>query len=376
MKQILRIVLFIGSFVMPLSGILMAQDKDDFAKISPDSASKKLNEKLQSNIAASNTGAVSNLPSISLSSIFSDTQAEAKFSIASGKSMFNVALSQAFSEKPKTATFLDIEGITTGTTFSVGWQKTIGRTPVPKKLPIRDMAKFNAVKQKTRTRKGIDPASDVTYLDMDDAEKKELIEGGALDLDAFASPFIFTARFSASRVAFNYITDSLALQPSQATRVGKNFNVAISKFKSLDTYFSLSYSFVINYSSGSEVLNYNFPVGTAGHSFSSEVTLGKPVRANDSRIKGEFRQLIRRNYVPVLGLNPSVTWIVKSEKMNIDIPVYFITKRENGEFNGLQAGLKIGYTSRFDDHFLGDIINLKSQKIYFGLFVTKPFSVR
>ncbi|KQS31030.1 hypothetical protein [Dyadobacter sp. Leaf189] len=376
MKKYLHIALLISGLVLALDIDLLAQGKDDFATLAPDSASKKLNEKLQSNNATSNTGTLSNLPSISLTSIFSDTQAEAKFSIVSGKSMFNVALSQAFSEKPKTATFLDIEGITTGTTFSVGWQKTIGRTPIPKKLPIKNMARFNAVKEKARARKGIDAATDVTYLDMNEAEKKELIEGGALDLDAFASPLIFTARVSASRVAFNYIPDSLALKPSEATRVGKNFNVAISKFMSLDTYFSLSYSFVINYSSGSDVLNYNFPVGNAGHSFSSEVTFGEPAGANDSRIKGEFRQLIRRNFVPILGVNPSVTWIVGSEKMNIDLPVYFITKREDGEFNGLQAGLKLGYTSRFDDRFLSDIVNLKSQKVYFGLFVTKPFSVR
>jgi hypothetical protein len=368
---------------MLLAGVLLvmllvpaqAQDSLDFSSEQKTVARKNLNEKLQSNSPVTLSGSVSNLPSISLTSLFSDTQADARFSISSGESMFNIGLSQSFSQKPQSATFLDLDGITTGTTFSIAWQRTIGRRPIPAKLPISNLQKFIEVKQKVRERKKIDPAVEVTFLDMDEPDRKELIEAGAIDLDAFATPWIFTARFSASRVAFEYITDSLALRPSEATRVGKNFNLALSKFKSLDTYFSFSYSMVINYSSGSDVLDYSFPVGNMGHSYSSEVTFGTPSSTIDSRIKGEIRQLIRRNRVPVLGVNPSVTWIVKSEKLNLDIPIYFLTKREDGDFNGLQGGIKLGYTSRFNS-FFGDIVKLNSEKVYFGLFVTKPFGVK
>ncbi|CAG5068176.1 hypothetical protein DYBT9623_00905 [Dyadobacter sp. CECT 9623] len=372
-KRFLQLVLIAGIL---MGGEGHAQDAEDFSDQETVIARKNLNEKLQSNNNVANAGTVSNLPSISLTSLFSDTQAEAKFSVNAGESLFNIGLSQSFSEKPGSATFLDLEGITTGTTFSVAWQRTIGRTLIPTKLPITDLRKFIEVKQKVRERKKIDPANDVTFLDMDEADKKELIEAGAINLDAFETPWIFTARFSASRVGFDYITDSLAARPSAATRVGKNFNLAFSKFKNLYTYYSFSYGLVVNYASGSDVLDYSFPVGTNGHAFTSEVTYGAPAKSIGSRIKAELRQMITRDRVPVLGLNPSVTWIVKSEKLNLDIPVYFLTKREDGNFNGLQAGIKIGYTSRFNDSFFKDMVDLKSQKVYFGLFVTKPFLVK
>ncbi|KAA0991909.1 hypothetical protein [Dyadobacter aurulentus] len=374
MKNVLLCILSIISALFGFSSY--AQPGDDFSKQDTVIAKKSLNEKLQSNRNTTSTGTVSNLPSISLTSIFSDTQAEARFSLNAGESLFNIGLSQSFSEKPKTATFLDLEGITTGTTFSVAWQRTMGRTAIPGRLPISDLRKFIDVKHKVRERKKMDPAKDVTFLDMDESDKKELIEAGAVDLDTFATPWIFTARFSASRVGFDYITDSLAAKPLATTRIGKNFNIAFSKFRSLYTYYSFSYSLVINHASGDDILNYSFPVGNNGHAFSSEVTFGEPVRSVDSRIKAELRQMVTKDKVPIVGLNPSLTWLVKSEKLNIDIPIYFLTKREDGNFNGLQAGLKIGYTSRFDDDFFGDIVDLKSQKAYFGLFVTKPFLVR
>lgn len=368
-----KLILLAGFWLIAV--VSFAQDQD-FSADKSVIERKNSEEKLQSNNSTVTSATTSNLSSVSVTSQFSDTQAEAKFAFNLGKSLFSAGLAQSFSSQPTSVTLLDQDGITTGTTLSIAWQTNLGKTPIPSSLPIRDLAAFMAVKDKVRARKSIPADQDVTFLDMDESDRRELIDKGAINLDAFATPWFLTIKASATKSAFDYIPDSLAMRPLSSAKIGKTLGVSVAKFKNLDLFYAFTYNLVVNYLSGDDVLNYTFPVGTGGLAFNKDVTIGEPTRVIDSKLKAEIRRLIRRQHIPFFGLNPSISWLIKRERVNVDLPFYFLTKREGGEFNGLQAGFRIGYSSRTDDRFFKDIFNLKSEKMYVGLFVTKPFSVR
>ena len=349
----------------------------DEKKIASDENIKSI---VQSVNPALNTGVISSQASINLTSIFSDTRASVKFSFNAGRGLLNLGFSQSFSEKPKVSTLIDLDGLTSGSTLSVGWQMKIGKDLIPDKVPIKDIAKFEKVKKEFRNKKenkDLFPESlDVTFLDLNDEYKKKMIESGALNLGAFATPWLLSVQFNVSKVGFDYIADSSSLKPIFEQKLNKNLTFSFSKFKNLDTYFSLSYSLLLNNQSGENIINYSFPIGNNGLLYSKDVTIGTPKEKVDSKFKAEMRQLIRnKNNVPILGINPSIAFLAKREKINIDFPVYFLTKNDKEEFNGLQAGFKIGYTSKLDT-FINDFLNFNSDKMYFSLFITQPFSLR
>ncbi len=322
------------------------------------------------------SGVVSKLSSVNLTSLFNDTRAEIRVAFNAGNSVFNVGVAQSFSQKPKVVNLLDADGLTTGSTFSVAWQKRIGSIKIPDRLPIVDLGLFNKIKDEFRAKKGIPEAEGVSFNMFDTEFRNKVINSGAIDLRAFETPLFFTAQFSASRVGFDYIADLTATQPLSSQEINKNFTFSLSKFTSLDVYYSLSYSVLYTYQSGGEVISYSFPAGNNGLSYSKDVTVGTPAEKIDSRLKGEVRQLFRGDdFTPILGINPSVSVLLKSERINVDVPVYFLTKNSDGVFNGLQAGFKVGYTSKWDDSFFRDLGSFSTNKMYFSLFLAKPFSV-
>lgn len=322
------------------------------------------------------SGVVSKLSSVNLTSLFNDTRAEIRVAFNAGNSAFNVGVAQSFSEKPKVVNLLDADGLSTGSTFSVAWQKRIGSVKIPDRLPIVDLGLFTKIKDEFRAKKGISEAEGVSFNMFDAEFRNKVINSGAIDLRAFETPLFFTAQFSASRVGFDYIADSLATKPLSSQEINKNFMFSLSKFTSLDVYYSLSYSVLYTYQSGGEVISYSFPTGNNGLSYSKDVTVGTPAEKIDSRVKGEVRQLFRGDdFTPILGINPSISILLKSERINVDLPVYFLTRNSDGLFNGLQAGFKVGYTSKWDDSFFRDLGSFNTNKMYFSLFLAKPFSV-
>lgn len=322
------------------------------------------------------SGVVSKLSSVNLTSLFNDARAEIRVAFNAGNSVFNVGVAQSFSEKPKVVNLLDADGLTTGSTFSVAWQKRIGNVKIPDRLPILDLGLFNRIKDEFKVKKGISQAEGVSFNMFDAEFRNKVINSGAIDLRAFETPLLFTFQFSASRVGFDYIADSLATKPLSSQEINRNFTFSLSKFTSLDVYYSLSYSVLYTYQSGGEVISYSFPTGNNGLAYSKDVTVGTPAEKIDSRVKGEVRQLFRGDdFTPILGMNPSISVLFKSERINVDLPVYFLTRNSDGLFNGLQAGFKVGYTSKWDDSFFRDLGSFSTNKMYFSLFLAKPFSV-
>lgn len=356
---------------------------------------------------AINTGVISNLSSVNLTSLFNTTRAEIKLGFPAGRSTFNAGVSQSFSEKPESAKLLDATGLTPGSTLSITWQYRLTPIPIPRVVPIRDMAKFEKFKAQYKAGKKVIPDSvsisfkvpdsirvrvkvpvntetstqmldneEVGWDDFDNDLKAKVLNSGALDLRAFESPWFFTIQLSASRTSFDYIADTLATKPLSNKQTNRRFELSLSKFASADVYYSLSYSVLYAYSSGDDIIPYSFPVGSQGLTYSKDVTIGTPTEKIETRLKGELRQLFRdAEFTPVVGINPSISTLLNSEKINIDLPVYFLTKNQAGLLNGLQAGFRIGYTSKWDESFWRDLGSLSNDKVYFSLLLAKPFSV-
>jgi hypothetical protein len=339
-------------------------------------------EKLSYNVRTINpalqsqAGPISALSSINLTSLFNDTRAEVKVAMLAGGTVFNVGVAQSFSKKPEIAKLFDATGLSTGTTFSAGFQTRIGRIKVPSQVTVLDIARFEEIKEQFREEKK--KAKDVTisWVDLDPATRTKVINSGVLNPKAFETPLLFTFQFSASRVGFDYIADTLATKPLSGNQTNRAISFSLSKFTSLDFFWAISYSALYTYRSGDDVLSYSFPVGNKGLTYAKDVTVGTPTEKFESKLKGEFRQLFRKEGTPFIGINPGVSVLFTSGKGNIDLPVYFITQDDKGLFNNLQAGFRVGYTSKLDDSFLRDFGSFSSDKMYFSLFLSKPFSVQ
>jgi hypothetical protein len=377
-----------------------------------DSTNRKRN--LTTNTAL-NTGPISNLPSVNLTSLFNDVRAEIKigFQPHGSRSTFNLGVAQSFSDKPKVAKLLDATGLSPGTTLSLVWQYRLTPIPIPSIAPIRDLALFNKfvdeykaanktlknvtkdsisvsfkapdsirvrfkvpVKIETTSAVPVDSSGEVGWDDFGPELRAKVLNSCALDLRAFASPWFFKFQFSASRVSFDYIADTLAIKPLSSKQTNRSIEFNLSKYTSLDQYYSLSYSVLYTYLSGDELIPYSFPVSNRGVSYSKDVTVGTPTERIETRLKGELRQLFRdAECTPFLGINPSISALFKTEKINLDLPIYFLTKNDKGVLNGLQAGFRVGYTSKWDGSFWRDFGSFSSDKMYLSLFLSKPFSV-
>ncbi len=325
---------------------------------------------------ALNSGVVSSLASINILSIFNDTRAEAKVGFNVNRSTFGVGLAQSFTSKPKNVTFFDADGLNTGTSFSLSWQTSIGRIKIPSTLPINDIKKFNEVKMAFRKEKVINDSIGVSFDDFTPDYRKKIIESGAINVDAFETPWLFALKINVSKINFDFVADTISRKPLSDQKINKGFTVSLSKFKNLDNYISFSYSFLINNRSGNDVIEYNFPLGTSGVSYTKEVTVGVPNETTDSKIKAEFRKVVRnKDFVPYIGFNPSISYFIKKETANIDFPFYLLSKNEENKLNGLQLGFKVGYTSKIDS-FVKDLFDFNTNKIYLGVFVSKPFLVK
>lgn len=361
--------------------LLNEQEQDQLVERGKVVAKELNNEKTVNPALQSQSGPINVLSSVNLTSLFNDTRAEIKIGLPAGRTVFNVGLAQSFSKKPDVAKLLDATGLSTGTTFSAGFQTRIGSIKVPNRTPVTNIKRFKEIREeflkaKDETIARADSDFATSWADFDLTTRLKVINSGAVDPKVFTSPLLFTFQFSASRVGFDYIADTLATKPLSSNETNKSIAFSLSKFTSLDFFWAVSYTALYTYQSGDDVLSYSFPVGNKGLTYAKDVTVGTPTEKFESKVKAEIRQLFRRADTPFLGINPSASVLFSSGKGNIDLPVYFITKDDKGLFNNLQAGFRIGYTSKLDESFLKDFGSFSSDKMYFSLFLSKPFSVQ
>jgi hypothetical protein len=324
--------------------------------LTPDELSSLSKKQEQSIPVSTGSNFVSRLSSVNLISGFGDTKAEIRLG---------------------TATLVDATGLQAGTAFSVTWRRRISKIPNPTALPIKDIVKWQKLIDEYRTKKNIDPALNISFDDLDPEFRSKVLNSCIIDPKAFKSPWFLSVQYTVGRNNFDYITDTLATRPLSDKKTNKSFAFTLSKFQNQNLFYAFIYSVSYNYRSGDDIITYAFPVGKTGVQYMKDVTVGTPIEKIESRLKAELRQLFRDEECrPIVGINPSISTLFRSEKINIDFPVYFLTKTDTGLFNGLQAGFKIGYTSKWDDSFWRDFGSFSSEKMYFGLFLSKPFDLQ
>lgn len=341
----------------------------------------EVEKEIQSSVASVNSDVLTSNSSLNFISIFNENTADLQIALMSSKKahgLFNIGLSQDLSKKSKKVDLLDLNGLKRGTTFSFGWQKGFG-IETPETVPIKDLTRYNKLRDEYRKTNPTNKNGQApTWDDFDKSTKDKIINSGVLDASAFESSWFFTAKFSASLVGFDFIENTNSIEPQKSTLYNKSLAFSLSKFCNLNTYHALTYSLSSLNKSGNEVKTFLFPVGGNGLLYQQDVTIGIPTKINDSRFNYELRRIIRSkgaSEIPILGLNPNISALISLEKINIDFPIYFITKNDKNLFNDLQAGIRAGYISKWDDNFLADLIKLKSDKMYFSIFLSKPFSL-
>jgi hypothetical protein len=114
-------------------GYETGKTKDDYLKTNDDEGTKEQRYKtlfrknyfsliqLNNN---DNSGLQSNKSSINLESDFGDTKANANIILKNDNYTLGFSVSQSFKEKPKSVKFLDLNGLSQGSSLSFFWQKS------------------------------------------------------------------------------------------------------------------------------------------------------------------------------------------------------------------------------------------------------------
>jgi hypothetical protein len=140
---------------------------------------------------------------------------------------------------------------------------------------------------------------------------------------------------------------------------------------SVTSLLSLSYSYSVGYEAGDE-FTFNSPFGTSTNQVSKTISFGKPTRKEDNNLNVEYRKnIIKANSVS-LGIAPSISYGLTSNKLATVLPVYFINSKDaNGKPTGLQGGIRFGYSTSIEKN------KATSFKDGFAaqLIVTAPFNV-
>lgn len=350
---------------IPISSSASSQQLDESKRISKTAGT--VNPALQSE-----SGPLSSLSSINLFSVFNDTRAEIKMAFSTKNSLISIGAAQSFSKKQNKANLLDQNGMSSGTTLSFSFQTKTKLFAAPRPFILKEKeGDYQTFKEGIKTH----PVESVN--DLSDVERQKLIDLGIVDLRGYATPLLFNFQLSASRVAFDYIADTLATRPLASAEMNKSVSFGFSRFTSLDAFWALTYSAIYAFQSGNDLISYSFPIGGKGLTYAKDVTVGIPTEKFESKLKLEGRKILRNKArVAVAGINPSISMLFRAEKVNIDVPVYFLTRGDNGILNGLQAGFRVGYTSKADDSFFRDLGSFNSDKMYFSLFLSKPFSMQ
>lgn len=322
---------------------------------------------------ALSSGVLSDLSGISVISNFLDTRADAKFTFTTSLSTFRIGLSQSFQKKPSNLNLLDLNGIPQGTQLSLFGQTAFGIKPLLTP-PIRNVAAFTNVTEEFKRENNLPSNQDITFDDLSPKYKAKLFKYG---IATFQTPWFLSYGLNIGKIHFDYIDNTTSTNYKSTDEVSGKVTFSLSKFITFSSYFSASYSLESTYKSGNETLTYTFPVGSNGVTTTKEVTVGEPINQSGSVLKVEFRSIIFNKLGDViLGMNPSISAYFSREKINFDLPIYFLTKNDNGDFNNLQLGIKIGYTDIYTNSFIRNLFESNTNKLYFSLFISQPFSLK
>jgi hypothetical protein len=190
------------------------------------------------------------------------------------------------------------------------------------------------------------------------------------------SPWILNLKYSISKATFDYITDSLSLSPLSDSKLNRGLTASVTKQTKTGGTWSFVFQYQYVFKSSDDTYQYNFPIGNKGLSTLKEVSIGTPTAKPDPKLTIDYRELILDgDETPVLGINPSLSYLCNSSKINLQVILYFINNKSSDKITGLQGGVKIGYLNTTNDFLGSNFLNFRSDKMYLQLFLSTPFDI-
>lgn len=312
-----------------------------------------------------NTGVLNRVSNIALSSALNDGQ-NAKIELNYNFDLNwtgGLSVDQKIGKDAEKATFYDFkEGLSAGTTLKFSVQKMLWNH----QLSTSEFKRFDEVANQYAKDKGADRRT-LTYNDIKDHgtdEQKESLKHVKLRL-----PLFINLQVAFTKTSFAYATDSVSLNKITADRITPTVIFWVGKVLSVNSYLTFNYTFARNYNQADES-TFNVPFGTTKNTLSEKIIFGQPEVKSDHKFTVEFRKAFGDFKAPDFAIDPSVTYGVRSNKIAVAIPLYFIGgATENDKPTGLQAGISLGYVSKLD--------HIVPFKTGFGaqLIITTPFKV-
>lgn len=380
------------------------------AQITPDKDFRKIAEETYS--PAKKSSLLNTLSQLNLTSDFGDEEATGTISVTDKRgTYFSLYLSQSFDEKPKIVNPVNLEGLQSNSSFELAVQKVLWNPA------FRAGNNFETIRDEWAKRTYHLVSSEYTLAELDSVETrledsamklklKELkliwtdanetakktalideISGfmlrsvGIGDMDETARdaikkdnsidwgrPVLLGVAFGLGSVNYDYISDSFALKPEELK--GANFNLRFSIGMYVNTSDILAVSYILeNKFKAGDPVNFSFPVGTTT-TFNKDVIITKPSTQIDHRFKLEYRANWYKEGVPLLGLNPQLSYYTSKEILALEVPIYFLNFKKDDVVKGLQGGISFGVLHQFKK---GDERDKSLKDFAVSAFIAAPF---
>ncbi len=399
---------------------------DSFMSIIDTRGSKRLAQKIYTPSTTSNSSFINDNANVSLESDFGDGSGSVSAAWTKRNFTLSGEVKQPFQEKPKELTPLSLDGLSSGTSVKLGMQlnfsrlksdteidslfKKIKKTFYLKKyadsikIPCCDsdliteikndktnyyykkkygkIVKIDSLKKlgccykdsmtvfylkDTLYRHDYAEINQIDFNDLDSASKADFLES------IFVKTWLVNASASISKAGFDYIKDSFSINPVlDETHINKSYKLVIGRIlnaESSDNMSVLALSCVYSktFEDGSEPVDYNFPIGNLGASYSKKVSIGTPSLKGNTRLALEWRKKVSAH----VAFSPSVSYQFTKKSLAAVLPVYIFQFKKDGKIAGLQGGLKLGYITQTNESKLTSF----SKGFSAGVFIAAPFDL-
>jgi hypothetical protein len=266
------------------------------------------------------------------------------------------------------AAFLDLNGITKGTT--TGFNIQFGN---PIDIPDAALKDFAGLLYESKERRNSeDFLENLSDIYNSSASKNKSLFGlkkSLLDLRT-ESKWFFRIGFDISKSEHNYTIDSARLVKNTENHIDPIFKITAGKLlsKSLKNnwYLSFGYKHATNYKDADKITVIS-PFGTTSNTISRSLVFGAPAKeiVNMANIECRVNLGIKQGDRTLnIGVAPVITADFQLKQWSLILPVYLVKGiAAEGKNDGLQGGFKLGYTGNyqgtptsFKDGFAAQII--------------------
>ncbi|MBX7044198.1 MAG: hypothetical protein K1X86_00045 [Ignavibacteria bacterium] len=308
-----------------------------------------------SNDPSNSSSLVNFISSLSLTSTLDEQSGTANVGYRKGSWSFSGVIKQSFSKKPNKVTFFDLDGLGGETSIKFSLQYFHWK---PKRVE-----NFKEVLLEYCKDAKLDSAS-CSQVTSDDLTDKYY---NKLEFD-YGFPMILGASFGMSKASFDYISDSLSVNPLSSSKINKEARVLLGMMINNGDVLALSFSYQAKYTA-KDPMSLIFPLNSSQTFYTKEVSIGEPKLSYLRRYKLEYKNA---TFGYKFVINPSITFIATgagNNKIAVEFPIYFLNQIVDKEPKGLNGGVALGYVTKsteftkFEDGFGG------------ALFISAPFEL-